>query len=345
MMKVKYLFLIGTCILLITTSVSSSEIFTSTSRKQICPPDDFIIENITQKDGAYHKAKTLSIEWWYFDAILNNNYSMHIGLMLLSEKNHGIVMPAINMYESGQNTFNLRKIYPLTFFKGSEEKPLIYFQDIPYIDGFIDNTTGIANYTISLSIGDASVELEFKSLMRGWKTDNWAIIMPKADVKGNITMKGEKLFVTGEGYHEHKWNMPLTFGLQNQGYYWGRISSNTTNLVWDEISTNRNGKKILAVMNYGVNNYTKINPEDFQFEIVEYGTVGLGEIPTKFKITIQSNWVTLNATMTARGIHSLNCVLMRYVRYNVKVSGAVNINQSIIENLHSESMMDHTEFR
>ena len=43
----------------------------------------YLPEDISPKDDAYHYTKKLfSDEWWYFDAIFDNNYSIHADFTL-----------------------------------------------------------------------------------------------------------------------------------------------------------------------------------------------------------------------------------------------------------------------
>ena len=61
-----------------------------------------IVENIIPSDDAFHGSpKRISAEWWYFDAILNNDYSIHIGFRTISRKKIGFVMPFIEIYKNG----------------------------------------------------------------------------------------------------------------------------------------------------------------------------------------------------------------------------------------------------
>ena len=39
------------------------------------------------------------MEWWYFDAILNDDYALHAGFKVYSIRNVGVVYPIIEIYK------------------------------------------------------------------------------------------------------------------------------------------------------------------------------------------------------------------------------------------------------
>jgi predicted secreted hydrolase len=57
------------------------------------------VEDIELKDDAFHGTHHyFSVEWWYFDAILNDDYALHAGFKVYSIRNVGIVYPIIEIY-------------------------------------------------------------------------------------------------------------------------------------------------------------------------------------------------------------------------------------------------------
>ena len=59
-------------------------------------------EEIIPKDDASHgNSNLLDIEWWYFDAIFDNGYSVHVGLRTYHIKNSGILQARITIYKDG----------------------------------------------------------------------------------------------------------------------------------------------------------------------------------------------------------------------------------------------------
>jgi len=60
-------------------------------------------EEITPKDDAFHgNSNLLDIEWWYFDAIFDNGYSVHVGFRTYHIRNSGILQERITIYKDGK---------------------------------------------------------------------------------------------------------------------------------------------------------------------------------------------------------------------------------------------------
>lgn len=65
--------------------------------------DTLFPQEILPIDDAFHgSAKHVAAEWWYFDAIFTNNYSLHIGCRTFSQKKFGIVSPFLEIYKDGK---------------------------------------------------------------------------------------------------------------------------------------------------------------------------------------------------------------------------------------------------
>jgi len=324
--------------------VLSTSVGSQIHQQKIGLPDEFVVEDITVRDGGYHRTLKPEVEWWYFDAVVNTNLSIHVGLMILSRNSHGFVFPAINIYENGKSLYHKRIVSTFQRFSGSEEKPLIYFNNIPYINGTINEQTGHADYQVRLSLGDAAVCLHFNSTMRGWKCDEWAVIMPKATVTGTIMYKNQEISVEGEGYHEHKWNMSTSFESENKGYFWGRFISNTTSLVWSQMYPRFSQKRVLAVLNIGNDTYMKINESDFHFNILAYETKLLKITPVTFSVTIRNATITYEVNISTLEYQRWQFFNKLYCRYNVDVHGVAHVQNQVYESIDTKSLMEHVRF-
>ena len=66
--------------------------------------------DITPKDDAFHgNINLLDIEWWYFDAVFDNGYSLHVGVRTYHIRNSGIVQSRINVYKEGKTEVEAMK--------------------------------------------------------------------------------------------------------------------------------------------------------------------------------------------------------------------------------------------
>lgn len=308
--------------------------------------DDYTLENITQQDGAYHKATNLSIEWWYFDAVFSNNYSIQIGFMIISKDNKGVLLPGVNVYKNGKNLIHMRKPLPFSFFKASQQYPILSVKDIFSLRGTINETTGIGTYVVDFSMGNVTAHLLFSGTMRGWKTENWAIILPRATVEGTLTIEQKSFNVTGEGYHEHKWELSPLYVAQFKGYYWGKLTTDHANIIWINQVDNFNHNKSLIVLNYGKNIVKKIDPGCMHLTITNYTYHNEERVPDAFALSIVSNYLELNVTMKALGIHNVHVFISQYWRYHVKTAGTLHLPVfDAHETINNVQIMDRMAFR
>ena len=75
--------------------------------------DGFILEDITYSDACFKGASFLRpFEWWYFDAMFDNGYSVEFHINLASQARFGIIAPMLNIYRDGMLIFHEAQFYP-----------------------------------------------------------------------------------------------------------------------------------------------------------------------------------------------------------------------------------------
>jgi hypothetical protein len=102
----------------------------------------FILQDITVQDGAFHKKKNFGhVETWYYDAMLDNNYSIvalvnviHLGLL-------SRVLTGLFIYKDNKLIKSLRKKTSYRHFHGSEEKPQLMINEKQILNGQINDDT------------------------------------------------------------------------------------------------------------------------------------------------------------------------------------------------------------
>lgn len=106
-------------------------------------PDDYNglnAENITFGDACYKGTDFLHpLEWWYFDAVFDNNYSIEFHIDLASIKGAGTVAVMLNVYDDGKLIFHSQEYLLPSELNASKEKPLVFISGSKVIAGFIDN--------------------------------------------------------------------------------------------------------------------------------------------------------------------------------------------------------------
>jgi len=288
---------------------------------------DFIAKDMTFKDDGYHKTKKIFGEWWYFDAVFENGYSVNAFIGLLSRGKLGIVLPILHLYKDKKRLFNKRELRCFNEFTASQDKPHIVLSKKDFIKGYIDKKTGNAIYEICLEVGKQKIDLKFSGFMKPWmgKTpaSKWGIMLPRAKVNGTLTINGQTIKVKGIGYHDHNWEFKISPSLK--GWYWGRLGNNQLNLVWSKIIRSKYKDFLLAVFNESKTKYININPKKIDFEITNYMYDQRKKIPKDFLLKIEDKEIKLNVEMKTTGVYRhINFLFTKYWRYHVNVTGEIS---------------------
>lgn len=297
-----------------------------------------IATDITPKDDAFHgSVKRLASEWWYFDAVFSNNYSIHIGCRTFSKKNFGTVMPFLELYKDGKPVFKGKKRFRFKHFQTSKDIPLakIFNSKILEFDQERYKKTGEWTYKVTLKMGINAVDLTYIGTIKGWKietdAESWTVALPKAKVTGYILVNGKKINVEGVGYHDHNWNYTLLTAINyGKAWYWGKVKSDNYNLVWANIVKSSSNSMKVGIVNQGNNKYYNINPECIKFKSDKIERVQGKKTPTMFTVKIDDVVnnipINVNIKMEAYEIQYDRVLIAPYWRYHVKTSGEISVD-------------------
>ena len=217
----KIIFSIGlTVLLLIHPTFSLNEKAFGNSQPKIT---GFNPEDIELIDDAFHNYNDFNcVEWWYFDANLNDGYSIQIILYVFVFMNYKFAITSYEIFKDGVLACNKEKFYLKNDFYVSIKNPIFIIDDKTIMRGYINESTGEWTYDLCLDMNDSSIDLQFVGQSKGFqgKLDigSWAVILPNADVSGKIKVKNIELEVCGYGYHDHNWDMKIRV-LINFGWY------------------------------------------------------------------------------------------------------------------------------
>jgi len=322
-------------------------------KDQVDEPADtfeFSPQDIILKDDAYHGSQGLQFtEWWYFDAALNDEYSIQFSARILSGLNLSFLFVRFDIYKEGHLVVHKRKMHLLKDVEISKEKPFIKTAERTIMKGYIDEKTGNLIYDISFQIDDVAAELQFIGTTKGWKgkheaEDWWVVTLPRALVSGTITLAAQTITVQGSGYHDHNWNVKI-FALRNIGWYWGKIYSDRTAITWANIIRTTVKVQPLLVMNTIHNGYINVSPKNLHFTATEISEENGKMIPHVFSLDAQTDTIALQVTMKTVDIHHVKIFpLMDYWRYHVKCTGSVRIN-SETESIDNLFIAEFLKFR
>jgi hypothetical protein len=303
---------------------------------------EFSPQDIILKDDAYHGSKGLQFtEWWYFDAALNDGYSIQFSTRILSGLKLSFLFVRFDIYKEGHLTVHKRKIHLLKDVEISKEKPFIKIAERIVMKGYLDEKTGNLIYDISFKMDEVAAELKFIGTTKGWKgrheaDDWWAVALPRAQVTGTITIHQEIIEVHGSGYHDHNWNVKI-FALKNIGWYWGKIYSDRTAITWANILRTTVKVQPLLVINTIHKGYINVPPRNLHLIATDISKENGKMIPHVFTLDAETNTITLHVTMKTVDIHHVKIFpLMDYWRYHVKCTGSVTVDSETesIDNLY-----------
>jgi len=304
--------------------------------------DDCPIDNISPKDDAFHGFQNkLSVEWWYFDAIFDDNYGIHVGIRVTSYKRWGVVEQFINIYNGSRVEEKANIIKPLKKFQISKVYPDIKYNNKNLLEFDYEeyNKTGNRNYTITMDIKNLAVNLTFASQTEGFKYETsheaWTVAQPKAKVYGFFKIDDKLINVKGEGYHDHNWNFSLMTAFRGIGWYWGKVTSENYTLTWAKImKTHFADDTILeniGILNEINKGYTFINSESIAFTANKRKYLDGRFIPTYFALKIIQDEIEVNVTLTAVLTQrtSPDFLTIHYWRYFVSISGYIKIGENV----------------
>ena len=299
---------------------------------------------IQPKDDAYHISSNISnIEWWYFDAIFKNGYSVHIGFRTYHIKKIGLVQSRINIYKNGKIISEELKIDFFSKFFIDQNFPTIKIngKTVVYFDRESYEKNKQWRYKINISINNKKVDLLFIGITKGWKIETtdtcWVVPLPKAKVSGEIIIDGEKIEVEGIGYHDHNWDYSITTAMNNLGWYWGRISTETMNVTWAKIVQNFFKSDTIAVINKDDENFYNICPDKIEIITNKNENYERKFFPKVFNLKIKdetTNNIKIYCDIKMNTIEARynRIFTIKYWRFHVLTNGSISIGD------HSENL-------
>jgi len=320
------------------TFESNSEIGIGSRCKPALNPNCvYVPEDIDLEDAAFHRSYgRYHGEWWYFEGIFNNGFSIVLGVAICSKGRRGFCLLGLQIYNNTEVGVRIGKSIPMRKFEASEDFPFIELSGKQFIrlDRERYNDTGEWVYNVSLEIEGQMANLQFLGITKGWKGEilkGWyGPVLPKATVNGTLILNGEQVNVSGLGYHEHAWEIPVP--IWEWGWYWGKIVSDSFSLLWIEMMQTRwNEQQRVAILSQDQLGYININPENIKFKAVEYTFNNRRIIPTKFilNVTDPDNSIYVNATMETIYIHhAIGLGISHYWRYLISVNGEISYGSS-----------------
>jgi len=167
-------------------------------------------------------------------------------------------------------------------------------------------------------------------------------------LSGEIIVNGKKMSVEGIGYHDHNWNYSmLTVMNYGRGWYWGKIRSNSFNIIWANTVKTAKRSEILAVASKDKNGFFNINPENIRFKVEKFIRVRGRKIPACFTLQIDDvvndTPIKVDVKMKSENIHYGKALLAPYWRYHINTLGFISIGDKK-EQVDATHIMEYLSF-
>ncbi len=304
-----------------------------TKKTQTIDPSDsqFLPENLSNSDDAYHNSNlTYATEWWYFDAILNEQYTFQFSIHIYEILTTGFASTQCNIYEQGKAILSESSIHQLSTIQLSMDRPFILINGQIVMQTFSSQIDNSITYHLSFSDGNYSFNLLFQGTTQGWKgstsAGDWAVVLPKAPVSGTITLNNNTIKVKGIGYHDHNWNVSISAGL-NFGWLWGKTVVDKYSLTWASIYKTWYMQNPLLVINEDDNGYTNVPIENIDFSVTKIEFKNGMFLPYGFRLYAQTNEYTITLFLDIIDSDYVTVFgLINYWRYHIHARGTLKID-------------------
>jgi hypothetical protein len=311
---------------------------------------DFSPHDMVLGDDAFHGRGNLPFtEWWYFDAMFDNGYSVQMSVLIVSMAGRGYVFQRLDIHYNSTLIADRVESYPFTDLSASSEIPFVQIQGKTVLVGTQNTTTGNFEYNVSFEYPGYAALLHYVGCTQGWKGqqitgDWWAVALPRANVTGEIIVDNQTVPVNGTGYHDHNWEITAKAVLRF-GWFWGKFDSADYTATWAALLPNRVIMNPLLVLNQRNGGYLAVPPEAIWFSVDDFNIDHFMLIPYFFTIAAMTDKVFLLVNMTVINVdYKRDMGFIQYWRFHVKCSGIIFIDGHA-ETVDGVFIAEHLRFR
>jgi len=252
-------------------------------------------------------------EWWYFDAHLDNGYTIVV-FFHASNPNPGLEgktgMEIVLLRPDGVRVqkFIPHKKYE---FSAARDKPEVTIGQNTLRVQQLNSDLPI--YEVDVNEKELGCHLTYQAEINGWKPGTglshfgdlgffgWVIPFARASVEGTIT-DGDKIFqVKGIGYHDHNW-LNFQFATIIEYWMWGRIYSKNFTVSYALIQCNEKvNRHTVKVLMLAEGKDVILSTGEFEFlkDAFEYNPKAKYEFPKQVTIDAPGE---LKATLKMKSI-------------------------------------------
>ncbi|WP_026918372.1 lipocalin-like domain-containing protein [Gordonia shandongensis] len=223
---------------------------------------DGVITTVSPADNALHaRPERTAFEHWYFDAQLDNGYTVVGFLVKRRPEDPPMARPWVEIivYQPDGSRRQIAQRYPeRAAFFSTEEVDVRIGPNSARVE-FDENR--MPTYHVVFDEEDVRLDLTFRNEILPWmpgRGENhfgdggvfgWCVGAPRAEVTGRVVIGDEQWDVTGRGYADHNWgvgNMPRVI----ERWHWGRLYTDDYSLLYAVVACNEkyNSVQIMPVM-------------------------------------------------------------------------------------------------
>jgi len=297
---------------------------------------DTHIEPLPLSDDGLHMDinKRGMYEWWYFDAHLDNGYTLVV-FFHASNPNPGLTgkigMEIVLLRPDGKR---VQKFIPYrkSDFSAARDKPEVTIGKNTLRVELQDDALPV--YKIIVDEQDLGCHLTYQAEVNGWKPGTglshfgnlgffgWVIPFARATVQGTITDGDKTINVSGIGYHDHNWlNFPFPTIINY--WMWGRIYSESFTAAFAYIQCNEkvdNHTVKVLMLAKGKDVILSTGEFDFFKDDFEYNPKAKYEFPKQISIHVPDvldTTLKMNRILEAQDMLENFNPLMRFLAKNV----------------------------
>ena len=196
-----------------------------------------------EEDGDHYCPERDFFEWWYFDAAFENGYRL-VAILHSSLYNAVDHRPTVDLRLTPPGSESVTAIgrYDRADYRAAADHCDVQ------IAGCRATAEGEGRYSLRLRQGEIAADLVYESSLPGWRPGTgylfaddasghffkWVVPLPRAEVRGTLTVAGQTMTVRGVGYHDHNWGnlyLPTAFSR----WLWGRVLAGDWMLIFGDV--------------------------------------------------------------------------------------------------------------
>jgi len=257
-------------------------------------------------------------EWWYFDARLDNGYTV-VAFFRAKHERSGKTGVEITIYKP-----NGEKIQNVYDYQRSDLKASHELANVQIGKNYIKvdhSNEKFPKYEVFLDEGEFGLHLKYTAEVPGYmpgkgytKFGNlgefgWVIPLPKAKVEGTIKVHNENISVKGIGYHDHNW-ITLNMIKIVDYWHWGRFYSENFTVVYAYIKCNKKlDGYVIKVLMIAKNDDIILSTGEYEFmeDKFQYDDIAKNKYPLNLDFAFsEQNKITLRVENVIDSVHMLS---------------------------------------